>query len=133
MSVLRFPLLLGVIGFASFASTAGVVFTSANIVASSSADEYSEVQGVNDLKPSGCTQTLTNLVVSGGGATNGSNGDDLILGSPGVDTIHGQSGNDCIYGGDSNDVIFGDLGVDVCDGGAGADSFPGADCETITP
>ncbi len=141
MSALRFPLLLVLLGFTSFVSTAGVVYTSSNLVPQSSVADVSQAQGVNDLKPGFCTNTL-DVVIAGTGNFAGTGKSELILGSAVTDTITGVGGADCILGGGGDDtltggagsdIVSGGPGIDVCTGGPGGDSFPLGDCETTNP
>ena len=84
-------------------------------------------------------------VIVGGGAAlyggdgddtlTGSNADDAIDGGAGVDSINGNGGGDIIHcgpgtdvdvhGGDGNDTIYGDDGNDTIDGGGGVDTIYG--------
>ncbi len=140
MSAVRFPILLLLLSLTSFATTAGVVYTSSNVVPQSSAGEVSQAQGVNDLKPPICTGTLDGIV-AGSGNFNATKDADLVLGSAGADTIRAGNGNDCVLGGGGNDTIEGQNGqdilsggpdTDVCDGGPQADTFPDGTCETAS-
>lgn len=81
----------------------------------------------NELKPSACTQNLTNIV-RGAGSLTGTSGNDLIIGSTGADTIDGLGGDDCILGGGGDDSLDGNDGSDVCLGGYGANNY--FNCET---
>jgi Ca2+-binding RTX toxin-like protein len=67
----------------------------------------------------------------GGGAINGTAGNDTLVGTPGNDTINGLGGNDSISGlggddslsgGDGNDTIDGGEGINIISGGAGIDT-----------
>jgi Ca2+-binding RTX toxin-like protein len=67
-------------------------------------------------------------------ATDGGDGDDMLLGGAGNDTLAGGAGNDTLAGGagnDSltggagNDSIRGDAGDDFLDGGVGSDTLTG--------
>lgn len=138
MKALGFPLLLVSLALTSFASTAGVVYTSSNLVPQSSVADVSQAQGVNDFKPDECTGVLDG-VVAGSGNFNATKDADLVLGSAGADTIHAGNGDDCVLGGGGNDTIDGQNGqdillggpdTDVCDGGPQADAFPDGTCET---
>jgi Ca2+-binding RTX toxin-like protein len=82
----------------------------------------------DDLPPSSCTRSVSNLIVATG-AISGTAANDLILAGPGADTISGGSGDDCILGGGGADLLFGDSGTDTCIGGAGIDVLD-LSCET---
>jgi Ca2+-binding RTX toxin-like protein len=104
----------------------------ANIVPVSRADDLSiGARKADQLKPSQCTMTLTNIVncPAAGGACTGTDNNDLILGSPLADDIRGGKGDDCILGGGGDDFMRGDQGTDVCIGGPGTDTFHNS-CET---
>jgi Ca2+-binding RTX toxin-like protein len=96
----------------------------------------------NDFDTATGTATTS---LNGGGNSNGTGGDDVIvgtgsannlLGGNGNDTIYGgglgdniqgQANNDSLYGQAGADVISGDTGVDVVYGGSGADTLNGND------
>ena len=87
----------------------------------------------NDLKPSECTMTITNVVYCRAqGTCNGTNANDLIFGTPGNDKIQGKQGDDCILGGGGDDELYGDQGNDVCLGGPGT-NYIDASCEYPLP
>ena len=112
---------------ATLAISVIVGLTAANSVATSNAGDSSRAVTAEDLKPSPeCAGiTLSSVVV----ASNGTNGDDLLLGSAGVDNLDGKGGDDCILGGGGNDNLRGSGGTDVCVGGPGTDTFHPS-CET---
>lgn len=62
--------------------------------------------------------------IIGGGAINGTPGDDVIVGSPGPDTIHSGLGVHFICSGDGDDDVSGDGEVWIS-GGAGNDLLQG--------
>jgi hypothetical protein len=63
---------------------------------------------------------------AGGGALEGTEGDDVILGFPGRPlTISGRGGDDRICGGSADDVIRGGDGNDHLSGGGGSDLLNG--------
>jgi len=120
----------------------------ANFVPVSRADDLSAgARTADQLKPSQCTMSLTNIVncaatgtctgtsandlildTSAGHTINAGAGADCVLGGGGDDSINGQGGNDVILGGDGNDTINGGAATDICYGGAGTDTF--SNCET---
>lgn len=141
MTPLRVPLVVFGLGLAAFTSSAGIVFTSSNVVPDSLAGRAVQAQGVNDFKPSYCTNTIDELV-TGSGNFAGTGKSELILGSEVTDTITGVGGSDCILGGGGDDTLTGGAGTDIvsggpgndiCTGGPGGDSFPLGDCETTNP
>lgn len=141
MTSFRFSLVLFALGFTTFASSAGMVFSSSNVVPETVLDTEVRPQDVNDFKPDFCTNTL-DVLVTGSGTFAGTGKSELILGSAGADTITGVGGSDCILGGGGNDSLTGGAGgdivsggpdIDVCTGGPGGDSFPLGDCETVSP
>ena len=130
-------------------------FAASLIVEPSTVDFDSISVSAEDLKPSTCTMTLTDII-RGAGTITGTGSNELILGSSGNDTIDGGGGDDCILGaagddninggdgddhilggdgddtingGDGNDHIIGGNGNDICTGGLGTNSFD--TCETI--
>jgi Ca2+-binding RTX toxin-like protein len=131
-------------------------FAAGMIVTPTNADNIIVTLHAEDLKPSVCTMTLTNIVRGAGTITGTSNnelilgssgsdiidaggGDDCILGAAGDDNINGGDGDDhilggdgddSITGGDGNDHIIGGNGNDTCTGELGTDSFE--TCETVT-
>jgi hypothetical protein len=87
----------------------------------------------NTLKPAACSAiSLTAIIycpTGGGGACDGTPGNDLILGTSSIDSIQGKGGSDCILGAGGNDDISGSQANDVCIGGPGTDTFK--KCETM--
>jgi serralysin len=59
----------------------------------------------------------------GGGAVNGTAGNDSLTGTPGNDTLNGLAGNDTLRGLGGDDVLDGGDGVDSLDGGLGNDTY----------
>jgi Ca2+-binding RTX toxin-like protein len=129
-----------------------------NTVDESGASNTFHQATAEELKPSICTQTLDDNVVTGGFlisdgnqsslvlGTSGTNligaggGDDCVLGGGGNDRLwfivwlgglDGGDGDDVILGGNGNDRLMGGAGNDYCDGGAGTDNSDGS-CETET-
>ena len=112
-------------------------FAAGMIIEPSTIDLVSIPVSAEELKPSICTMTLTDIV-RGAGTITGTGSNELILGSSGNDTIDGGGGDDCILGsagddtingGDGNDHIIGGDGNDTCTGGLGTNSFE--TCETV--
>ncbi|HEX7909899.1 MAG TPA: calcium-binding protein [Paraburkholderia sp.] len=52
-------------------------------------------------------------VYFGGGAINGSKGNDILLGGRGNDTLYGGDGDDLLDGGEGDDVLYGGKGSDT--------------------
>jgi len=55
----------------------------------------------------------------GGGAINGTSGDDTLNGDGGANTINGFGGDDVLNGGGGNDILIGGDGDDMLNGGTG--------------
>jgi hypothetical protein len=64
-------------------------------------------------------------LMSNGGATNGTSGDDTLTGSEADDRINGRAGDDEIDGGEGNDSLDGGSGDDLIAGGEGDDEIRG--------
>jgi len=80
----------------------------------------------------GLAVTNADFVIIGGGAINGTSGNDTLHGTDGKDVINGLGGNDIIFGydqddtisgGDGNDTIYGSWGTNTIDGGSGTDTI----------
>lgn len=110
--------------------SAATAFAANLEVAPSNLGQSNHGVSANQLKPSECSQNLTNIV-RGAGVINGTTANDLIIGSSGDDTIQGNDGDDCILGGNGDDSLYGGNGTDVCFGGSGTDIF--YECETEFP
>ena len=98
------------------------------LVPVSGLDVISSAIAPDDLRPSSCTDSVSNLIVATG-AISGTAANDLILAGPGADTISGGGGDDCILGGGGDDLLFGYSGADTCIGGPGIDILDES-CET---
>ena len=109
-------------------SIGGTGLAAGNAVPTGKVGRVSRAIAVADLKPAACTNGTPANLVTGSGAFNGTNQNDLMLGGVAVDTIDGRQLNDCILGGAGDDVIDGFNGTDVCIGGPGNDTF--VRCET---
>lgn len=72
------------------------------------------------------------IVITGSGAIQGTDANELILGSTSKDNIHAGAGNDCLVGNGGADQFFGDDGFDVCIGSFDPkEKFHG--CEIVIP
>lgn len=125
-------------------------YAASNLVPSFSLDENAIDVYPSDFVPQICEDhgiTVVYNVISaaGGGITNGTDQNDLILGTSGLDIIDGGGGDDCILGGGGDEIIYilwfslpalwGGAGDDVIIGGGGYDYCIGqggnnyVDCE----
>ncbi|MDX1919081.1 MAG: calcium-binding protein [Candidatus Caenarcaniphilales bacterium] len=108
--------------------------TTVSLIASSSSDEVSNVNGTVNFSQLTANRIFTVFTGSGNDTITGGNkseslnsgsGNDTVNGGGGNDTIDGGSGDDTLNGDAGNDSIFGNSGNDTIDGGAGNDVLYG--------
>ncbi len=87
------------------------------------------VTGLNFYAAGGATTGSDNNDVFVGDTSNNSftagTGNDILDGQGGNDTLYGGVGNDVLFGGAGNDTLYGDAGNDILEGGAGNDYLSG--------
>ncbi|MFL9901196.1 calcium-binding protein [Paraburkholderia fungorum] len=94
---------------AEFTRAFGTVWRDANFDVTGELRSYVETHPTDAVR-----QALAAVgVYFGGGAMNGSKGNDILLGGRGNDTLYGGDGDDLLDGGEGNDALYGGKGSDT--------------------
>ncbi|MDI1295694.1 MAG: calcium-binding protein [bacterium] len=128
----------GVIGAASFQSSAGVEYMGigpsyvsiANLLSATASDNapflsYMFFNGSDTITGSSYDDKLFGS--AGDDTLTGNAGADYLSGDDGSDTLSGGADNDTLMGGAGVDLLIGDAGDDLLNGGEGNDSLLGGD------